>query len=142
VLKILHRLQNADIILEFGKAGDDAEIWGTLPRNVHDCFVLQPNACSSLFSSAQMLNNCNICSYNFWVVTQRRFSLVRDERFGTAYSSHLQGPVGNNPKVITTNCNSSRSLKSHKCNICFTVFAHLKLTCSTNRTQLQVESIY
>jgi hypothetical protein len=32
-----------------------------------------------------------VCSYNSWVVTQRRFSLVRNQCFGTVYSSHLQG---------------------------------------------------
>ena len=35
----------------------------------------------------------HLLSYNFWVVTHRRFPLVLDQRFGAVYSSHLQGPV-------------------------------------------------
>jgi hypothetical protein len=38
-----------------------------------------------------------VCSYNFWVVTQHRFSLVHGQRFGTVYLSHLQGSVRTGP---------------------------------------------
>jgi hypothetical protein len=38
-----------------------------------------------------------IFSYSFWFVTQRRFSLVRDQRLGTVYSYHLQGSHLNVP---------------------------------------------
>jgi hypothetical protein len=67
-------------------------------------------------------------SYNFCVVIQRRFPSVLDQRFGTVYSCHLQGPVricspetlvknrrkatlGNISKVISSYCNPGASLK-------------------------------
>jgi hypothetical protein len=34
-----------------------------------------------------------IFSFSFWVVTQRGFSLVSDQRFGIECLSHHQGPV-------------------------------------------------
>jgi hypothetical protein len=75
-------------------------------------------------------------SFNSWVVTQHRFCLVHDQRFGitfvpssgfhqtlmmgqtcdpeTLVVNQAKTTLGNNPKAKTKYCNPSGSLKSHK----------------------------